>query len=129
MQLKFKNLLLSFLIIAIGAIIIFILYYPSNSELGRLFGVDVVLLMIRYAALIIGLAFLLLRLFKFFKSFPLYYVFIGTLNFAIGIFALALYFFDNANVSWFHLFIPNLLVGVLIYSDIYVLNNKQQFPK
>ena len=64
------------------------------------------------------------RLLKFFKTFPLYYIFTGTLNFVIGIFALVLFLFDNADVRWFHLFIPNILVGVIMLSDIYVLNNE-----
>src|ERR1700685_4554615 len=113
MQLRYKYLLLSILLIAFGAIVMFFIYYPGKSEMGILSAFDVVLLMIRFAVMIVGIVFLFLRLFKLFRAFPLYYVFTATLNFAIGILALVLFLFDNADVRWFHLFIPNMLIGVL----------------
>jgi hypothetical protein len=98
------------------------LHYVGKNETGKIFALDVVLLMIRFAIMIVGIIFLFLRLLKLFKTFPLYYIFTAALNFVIGIFALVLFVFDNADVRWFHLFIPNILIGVIMLFDIYVLD-------
>jgi len=122
-QIKYKNLILSILVIALGTAIIIFLFYPGKSELGPSFGIEAILLMVRYIAWIGGVIFLLLRLLNILPRLNLFYTLIGTLNILLVLFAFLLYILYHSSISWFQLFIINLLVGSLICIDIYLLEN------
>jgi hypothetical protein len=122
-QAKYKNLLLSILVIAVGTAVIIFLFYPGKSELGPSFGIEAILLMMRYIAWIAGAIFLVLRIVRIIPRLNIFYSLIGTLNILIGLLAVSLYFFFQSSISWFHLFIINQLVGAIICFDIYLLEN------
>jgi hypothetical protein len=122
-KIKYKNLLLSILVIAFGTLIIVFLFYPGKSELGPSFDIEAILLMVRYLGWIAGVLLLLMRIIRIIPRLNLFYSLIGTLNTLLGVFAVLLYFFYQSSTSWFHLFIINLLVGAFIYIDIYLLEN------
>ena len=122
-QVKYKNLFLSILVIAFGTAITIFLFYPGKSELGPSFGIEAILLMVRYLAWIGGVIFLLLRLLNILPRLNLFYSLMGTLNILIALFAFSLYFLYHSSISWFQLFFINQLVGALIFIDIYLLEN------
>lgn len=121
MSLKYRNLLISIAIVAVWVLVNFIAFYPDKQGLGSTFGVSILYMLTGYGALMLGVLLLLLRIFKIWKN-PgaLLYVLIGVVNIAIGLIAIGLYFFHLADREWLNKSLLNLLVGVLIISDVYL---------
>jgi len=99
-----------FLTFCIGGIMF--LSYLLPSDLGKGFVVAVLYMMLRYVAIAGG--FVLLFIYILFQrkiSFSLFFIFIATLNIAICLAAVALYFSHFANREWLHDCLLNGLLG------------------
>jgi hypothetical protein len=119
---KTGNLLISLLVICVVALLAFVMYYPDESTLGPYFGLSVVYMAIRYVAVTAGCIALLLRLVKLWKDNGNFlYLLLGTLNIAIAAISISLYFIQAGTVEWLNKSLFNLLIGVLIVFDSFVL--------
>ena len=77
----------------------------------------------RYVALITGIILFLLRVFKVIKHKDvLFYVLAGSLNCALGVVLPIIYVFTSSYAMVLRDFLLNLLIGVLIFIDIYKSN-------
>lgn len=125
-----QNLLLAFIMLALWAGIILFVFLPSNSELGDGFTIFVWVLLTRYFGLWSGLVVLLLRMLRIIKNkYSFIYIFVGLLNVGLGILSLVLFAFKQMDRSSLHMFIFNLSIGLIIFTDILFLNiilNKYQ---
>jgi hypothetical protein len=91
------------------------LFYPSQSELGKSFVVSSIYMMLRYVALVAGIILLLVWLFFIRKlSSTFIYIFLATLNMAICLSALVLFFLHHANREWLHDCLLNGLGGAVM---------------
>lgn len=112
----------SLVLIALLAGSVFLIFYPGNNELGRNFNIVVISIFIRYFALWCGIGVILLRLFQVIKkSNYLVYIFLGTLNVCLGIFGWVLYINNEMVITFLHMYILNLFVGVIIFIDVFLL--------
>lgn len=122
MQRKYQNLFVSLAIIMGSTSICVMIFYPSTSELGKGFSIGVIYMLTLYFALISGVIFLVSRLLRLFKwSDSMIYVLFGTLNLLIGLLGVILYFRKIADMQWLHKSLLNLLVGVLMIVDSFLL--------
>ena len=120
MTLKYRNLLISIGIVAAWVLVNFIAFYPDRQGLGSTFSISVIFIFTSYASLILGVMFLLLRIIKIWKNpSALFYVLIGVVNITIGLIAIAMYFSHMADREWLNKSLLNLLVGVLIITDVF----------
>jgi len=112
-----------------GLILAFIFLLNDNdTELGPSFGAYVKLQMVRYLGLIAGTAALLtaiaLRILKKPYCDSLFYIFSGILNFALGIYGIIYFVLHADGVQVIHAFLINLLIGLLIVADSFVLTER-----
>lgn len=119
---KASKLLVSFLIIVIGAATIFFFFYPSQSTLGRSFDVSIIFIIVRLCSLVLGLLGLLLRIIKIIRNTQLVYILFGSLNCLIGIFCIYLYFTGRSDLAWLHKCLLNLLLGIILLADSFLIN-------
>lgn len=115
------NFAYSFLIIAIWTSIVLLYLGPkSNSILDNTF---VMFLLTRYFGLWSGAAVLLLRLLCIIKNkYSFIYIFFGSLNGTLGILSFVLFAFKQLDNNFLHMFILNLSIGLIIFTDIFFLN-------
>ena len=121
---KSKWYYIGYSLIAIALLSSFVIFffYPGNSELGKNFDVTVVSIFIRYVGLWAGIGVILFRLLRIIKtSNNFIYIFFGTLNLCLGIFSWILYLNNEMVVTFFHMFIINLFLGVIIFIDVFLL--------
>ena len=112
----------SLILIALLSSSALFLFYPGNSELGRSFNIVVISLFTRYFALWVGIALILLRILRIIKkSNNWVYIFFGTFNLCLGVFGWLLYFNNEMLISFLHMFILNLFIGVIIFIDVFLL--------
>ena len=91
----------------------------------------VMFLLTRYFGLWSGLGVLLLRLLQIIKDNKSFiYIFVGLLNVSLGISGVYFYSIEYANTDLLHMFIVNLTIGLIIFTDIFfldiILNNYQK---
>ena len=121
MTLKYRNLSISIGIVAAWVLVNFIAFYPDRQGLGSTFSVSVIYVFTAYGSLTVGVILLILRIIKVWKNrSALLYVLIGVINIAIGLIAVSMYFSHMANREWLNKSLLNLLLGVLIISDVYL---------
>ena len=112
----------SLILIALLSSSVLFFFYPGNSELGRNFNVVVISIFTRHVALWGGIGVILLRLLVVIKKRNnLVYIFFGTFNLCLGVFGWILYFKNEMVISFLHMFILNLFVGVIIFIDVFLL--------
>lgn len=113
---KGKRILYSFLSIIVALSLIYIVYF--NNKPDQKFGVATVFLLLRYFALWSGLLILLCRLvFLIKRNDSIIYIIAGMLNIILGIIAVIVFISNNMVMQILHLFLINLLLGVIIISD------------
>jgi len=111
------------LVISIGALLF--MFYPSTNELGKGFVATSVYMMLRYAALIAAIILFLIRMFFLRQLHSRFiYIFLATLNVAIFLSALVLFFFHHANREWLHACLLNAWVGVVMLGDAVLRSTK-----
>ena len=116
MQLKYKRILYSSLVITICFLLAYFIYFVNKPD-GK-FGAAASFLLLRYAALWGGLAILVCRIIFLVKSNDtLIYIAIGVLNILMAIVAIALFLSNNMVVQILHLFLMNLFIGSIIILD------------
>jgi len=116
---KFLNLCWAIALLMILILIAFVLVYPSQSKLGRGFDIFVLLIFFKYAAIILGVLCLILRIAKVLRDNSNLLCAVSAIsNLFIGISAIAFYFFGVVEKSWLIACLPNLLVGVVILADM-----------
>jgi hypothetical protein len=79
-----------------------------------------------------GLLILILRIFKVInRNTNFLYSFLGTTNIALGLSGVGFYFFRKINVIGVHDLLPNLLIGVIIFADIFFFDTifKRKSPE
>ena len=124
MTLKYRNLLISIGIVAVWVLVSFIAFYPDEQGLGSTFSVSVLYIFTAYGCLVLGVIFILLRIIKVWKNRDaLLYVLMGVANIAIGLIAIALYTLNLADREWLNKSLLNLLIGVLIVADVFLLDH------
>jgi hypothetical protein len=129
MQKKHNNILISCAIVCLFAGLIFLLFYPSTSELGRTFTVAIIYILVRNFALGAGLFALSIRLTRLLKkNDSILYILCGVLNVAIGLVCVFLYFNKEAELQWLHKYLLNLLIGTLIIVDTFFLPGSSKAP-
>jgi hypothetical protein len=122
----FKNFLLSAVIIVIYILVLFILFYPSQSPLGKSFGIVSLYMLSTYAALILGGLLVLLRLSKVVKDpSSFFYILFANLNFAITATATGLFLAHEAEFSWLRHSFLNLLLGVIMIGDLLIFSLRE----
>ena len=123
---KNRTLFRAFLVVISGVVLLFLLYFPSHRKLGDYFAVSIAWIMISYSALGIGIIYLLLRIFHIIKdNGGLLYVIAGIINAGSGILAIILYMLNGIERGWLHDCLLNLLIGTLIFSDIFLFTNEK----
>lgn len=119
---KNKNLLISILLcIAITGLCIY-LYYPIEGTPGLLF---VITWILHFAFLILGPILFVFRISGFMRRENFFYAFVSVSNMWIGVFLYFLYFIHKVDAVVFWEFLPNILMGVLLLSDIYWVRTTQ----
>jgi cell division protein FtsW (lipid II flippase) len=125
-NLKYRNLLISSLLIISWTGLIMLFSAHSNNELGNSFNLFIWVLMTRYFALFIGMILLLLRIVGLLKEKDnLFYILIGILNCVLGLLPLLLYTFGKLEKLILSDFQFHLLLSSLIVIDIFFLNNEK----
>lgn len=113
----------SLLIVLILGTSIFLFSYAIYAQPGDFFNVVVIWMMTRYGSLFAGILFLVFRLFKILRTnYKFTYVFIGILNVCEGFLSIVLFLFHGVNVWWFQECLLNLLVGMIILADGFLIS-------
>lgn len=115
MQLTYKRIVYSLLAFIIFFVLIYFIGFNNKPE-GK-FGAAAIFLLLRYAALWVGLAILACRIISLIKNYLLVYIVIGVLNIILAVIAIALYFSGHMVMQIMHLFLLNLLLGSIIMLD------------
>ena len=116
MQLKYKRILYSCLSIIVCLALFYAFYFTDKPD--QKFGMGATFLLLRYFALWSGLILLSCRLISLIKrNDSIIYIAAGALNIILGVAAFALYISHNMIMQILHLFLMNLLLGVIIMSD------------
>jgi hypothetical protein len=122
-NLKYRNLIISGIIIVFWAGFVLLSSSRSTSEYGNSFNLFIWLMLTRYFALITGVAFLILRILRIVRhKDSLFYILIGSLNCSLGVLLPIIYAFTSSYSMVLQVFLLNLLIGVLIFIDIYKPN-------
>lgn len=121
LQKAYRNFIISSGIIVVYTIVIYLIFYPDRSGLGKDFSVAVMYMFTRYAVLPLGIVLLLARIVRLMKSNNgIFYVLIGNMNFLIGVLCVILYSMGQANLPWLNKCLFNLLTGTLILIDVFL---------
>ena len=121
-----KNFFFSWAIIIAYACLLFLLFYPANSPLGKSFAIVVVYMATAYGALVLGIVLLLIRLLKIVKDPTIFLnLFVVNLNISITISALILFLNHQSDFSWFRQALLNLLIGVLMIGDLLMFSFRE----
>jgi hypothetical protein len=101
--------------------IILILSAKADSNPG---GISVLYFWAKVTSLVGGFGALLLIGLRIFKAINrdknFLYALLGTINIVLGCCGISFYFFGRINMIGLHDLLPNLLIGVLILSDIFL---------
>jgi len=120
-SIKIKNIGISLGILAAWICIVLILAAISSNDPSN---ISLVYVWVRFSGLLVGfggILFLALRIFKAInRDRNFLYIFLGTANLALGICGIGFYFLRRINTLGLHDLLPNLLVGVIIYADIFL---------
>lgn len=118
---KVKNIGISLGILAAWVCIVVILSALSSKDPNN---ISVVYIWVRLSGLLAafgGLLFLALRLFKAVnRDRNFLYIFLGTANLVLGVYGIGFYFIRKINVLGLHDLLPNLLIGIVIFADIFL---------
>ena len=117
-----RNLLISIVILFIVVIITMLFFYPSPNHLGKGFDLAIVFIYSRNVLLGAGFLAILLRLFRVFSNYSLWYIMPGVFNLSIGIIGILLYILGEAELSWLNKCLVNLLLGFVMLTDTLFLN-------
>jgi hypothetical protein len=124
MKIRYRRLIISLIITGLLAGFIF-LVNDNDTEFGASFGAYVKLQMVRYSGAVTGTAALLvaiaLRILKKPYANNLLYIFIGVLNISLGMYGIFYFILNADGIHVIHTFLINLLIGVLISSDVFVI--------
>ena len=120
---KYLNLLFTFVIIAATTFLTFLLFYRDNNALGESFNVQVIYILVRNAAVVVGGGALLFRVIGVLRTNSNFiYMLIGSLNLIIAITCIVMYFLGILTMAWLNKCLLNTFVGFLILADIFLLN-------
>lgn len=117
---KAKNIGISLGILAAWVCIVIILAALSSNDPNN---ISLVYIWVRFSGLLAGfggLLFLALRIFKSIDRSRIFlYTLLGTANLILGLCGVTFYFMRKINTLGLHDLLPNLLIGVIIFTDIF----------
>jgi hypothetical protein len=118
MKSKGKRFIISWGIVLSLFSLLLVLLYPGKGKLGHWFAVSAVFTIARDSALYAGMGLLFIRLIKIIS--PLYqiYIFGCTINIAIGLIGVVLYWLSSSQMTLGNACLYNLLLGVIFLGDI-----------
>jgi len=120
-SIKIKNIGISLGILAAWICIVLIVAAISSNDPHN---ISLVYVWVRFSGLLVGfggLLFLALRIFKAInRDRNFLYIFFGTANLVLGICGIGFYFLRKINMLGLHDLLPNLLIGVIIFADIFL---------
>lgn len=117
---KLRNIALSAILIALYASAILLLSAKNNS--GDISPLYIWMKMTTLVAGFSGLLMLVLRIFKVIdRDRNFLYTLLGTANMVLGLLGICFYFLNKINITGLHDMILNLFVGVVVLSDVFLL--------
>jgi len=116
MKTKSINLLIGFIISISLTIFLFYFYASSESIPGPIYVISV---LSRISFLILGAALFVFRISGFLRRENFFYIFVAVVNVWLGAIFSYIYFGDQPNRSTLLDLMPNLIIGILLITDIY----------
>lgn len=124
------NFFYSAIILALLSAIVLTIFSPRPNVIfrntvstGIIDSRFIMFLMLRYFALWSGIIVLLLRLLRVIKNkHSFLYIFISSLNIILGVSGIYFFGFKYISIGMVHMFIINLIIGVIILTDIFLLH-------
>lgn len=117
-----RKLVISTVIIIALVALSFGLFFPSKNGLGEFFSLSIVFMAVSYVSIGIGVLIIALRALNIIRnSTGLLSIFFGEINTAFGFIAIVLYCTQNANHLLLRQGLLNLLIGVVLLTDSFIL--------